>query len=208
MDHEYPRHEIYIHNVTRLSAYGDDVKSSFKKIDKHEKKYENNLYKKYGTTRKCWGVVLDIVNDMLVWIVVTIIATKLTCHYTRGECMVDAIYIAEACVHGDQINWSSYLLQELFEGANDVYSWSTYFVFRYLFNPLSMSKWCLPEGHDIATIAKEEPHAYMYAPWRSTEDTVNREFNDLAFGYWYNKMVIGWMLFHGCLFLYWTNTLL
>jgi len=32
-------------------------------------------------------------------------------------------------------------------------------------------------------IADSEPLAYAYAPWRSTKDTVNGEFNDLAFGH-------------------------
>jgi len=62
---------------------------------------EKNLYKKYGTTQKGWGVVLDMTNNMSVYVANTIIATKLTCHCTRGECMLDSISIVEACVHGD-----------------------------------------------------------------------------------------------------------
>lgn len=55
---------------------------------------------------------------------------------------MDFIFVAEACVRGDQLNWSSYLLHELFEAANDVYVLSTYFVFGFLLIPLAMSKWC------------------------------------------------------------------
>lgn len=43
------------------------------------------------------------------------------CQYTKGECTMDAIYVAEACFRGEQMNWCSYLLSELFEACDYVY---------------------------------------------------------------------------------------
>lgn len=66
LDHEYPIYAIDIHKVIGLSAYGFDVHSAkFQKTTKRGKKTgENNLYKKYGTTEKGQGDVLDMINNM------------------------------------------------------------------------------------------------------------------------------------------------
>lgn len=80
------------------------------------------MYKKYGTTRKGSEVVLDMINNMPVRVVATIIATKFMRHFTRGECSLDALYVAEACVHRSQLNWSSYLLTKLFDVSHYVYN--------------------------------------------------------------------------------------
>jgi len=85
LDLEYPIHAIHIYRIIGLPTYGTDVGWDFQKTAKRGKKIdENNLYKNYGTTRKCHGVVLDMVNNMSVRAAAIIIATKLMCHYTRG----------------------------------------------------------------------------------------------------------------------------
>jgi len=79
LDREYAIHAIDIHNITRVSTYGVDVKLTFHKIAKRGKKMdENNLYKKYGTTWKGWGVFLDMINNMLIYFVAIVISSKLT----------------------------------------------------------------------------------------------------------------------------------
>jgi len=147
LDRENPIHAEDIYRLTGLFVYGVDVSSAFQKNDKRSKKTDvTNLYKMYGTTGKGREAVLDMINNMLVRVFATIIATKLMRHFTRVVCSLDVISVGEACVRGDQLNWSSYLLNELFDGSHDVYTWPTYFVFGYLLLPLAMYKWCTLEG--------------------------------------------------------------
>lgn len=68
-----------------------------------------------------------MIKNMVVCAATTIITTKVMRNYARGECMLDAIFVVEAYLCGDQLNQFNYILQELFEAANDVYAWSTYF---------------------------------------------------------------------------------
>ena len=84
-------------------------------------------------------------------------------HYIRGECSLDAISVREAYVKGEQLNWSSYLLKELFEAYEDVHARARYFIFGYLVIPLAMLKWCPPEGRDLAPILDDELLTYAYA---------------------------------------------
>jgi len=51
-----------------------------------------------------------------------------------------------------------------------------------------MSKWCAPEGHNLAIISEYEPISYSYAPWHNNEDIVKKEFHDLSFSHSLKKM--------------------
>lgn len=116
-------------------------------------------------------------------------SNKLMRHYTSGEYSLDAIFVVEACVKEGQLNWSSYLCNELFEDDEDVNARLTYFIFGYFLIPLSMFNWCPHEGRDIEPVANDEPLTYSYAPRRNIKDLTNRDFNEHAFEKWCNKMV-------------------
>jgi hypothetical protein len=43
------------------------------------------------------------------------------CKYTKGECTMDAIAVAEFRKNGAPMNWSKYMLTELFQACADVH---------------------------------------------------------------------------------------
>ena len=42
-------------------------------------------------------------------------------HYTKGECTLDTISIAEHCIQGVRLNWCLFVLKELFAAYEENY---------------------------------------------------------------------------------------
>jgi len=88
------------------------------------------------------GAVIDLINNEQIKFSCHIIVGKLMQHYTKGECSLDAIYVAKSYNKGEKLNWSNFMLSELFETCKDVYKCATCFIFGYLVILLAIMKWC------------------------------------------------------------------
>jgi len=100
--------------------------------------------------------------------------------FSKNECMLDTILVAEHCCEGVVLNWSKFLLNELFEACEYVYMRSTNFIFKYFLMTLAMWKWC--------EITDEKPLALTYTPWRTFGNPNNKEINEMCFKDWYQKI--------------------
>lgn len=118
-----------------------------------------------------------------------IIAGKTMRHYMKNECALDAISVAEHCCQGEVLNWSTFVLNELFEACEDVYRRGTSFVFGYILILLEMLKWRPPKEREMATIFEGQPIALCYGPWRASGESSTKEINEITLRDWYEQMI-------------------
>ena len=83
------------------------------------------------------------------------------------------------------LNWSTYVLNELFEACDDVYRRGTSFVFGYLLMSLAMWKWRPPKEMEMAPILERQPIVFLYDPCMASGDPSIKEINEIAFRDWY-----------------------
>ena len=102
-------------------------------------------------------------------------------HYTKGECTLDTIAVAEHCIEGIQLNWCSFILHELFEACEDNYRRATGFIYGYLIMAFAMWKRSFPGRRIPAEILKNQPLAMKYTPWRVSSDPSLKEANEEGF---------------------------
>lgn len=111
-------------------------------------------------------------------------------HFSKNECTLDAILVAEHCYNGEVLNWSTFILNELFEAYEDIYKRSTNFIFGYILMTLAMLKWKPSKGRDMMQIRDDQPITLRYEPWRASRDPSIKEINEVAFSDWYGTMLI------------------
>ena len=100
------------------------------------------------------GLKLDNINKDNIQFSYYLIAGKTMRHFTRNECILDTVSIAEHYCQGVILNWLAFVLNELFEACEDVYWRSIGFVLGYLVMALEMWKWRPPLERQRATIAE------------------------------------------------------
>jgi len=110
-------------------------------------------------------------------------------HFTRDEYILDTISIAKHCCEGEVLNWSTFVLNELFEACEYVYRRSIGFVFGYLLMTLEMWKWKSPLERQMETITEDHPIALRYEPWKASGDRNTKEINKKAFKSWNEQML-------------------
>lgn len=89
---------------------------------------------------RCKGRKNDMIKKIVIRFTCYIIASKTMRHFTRNECTLDAIFVAEHCCKGEVFNWFSFILNKLFEACEDIYRWNTNFLFGYILMSLVMWK--------------------------------------------------------------------
>lgn len=146
LNKEYPIHVVDLQRLTGLSVVGVTISTAFQTISNTRKTGNDNYYNKYNTQRGGKDVLIEPINTPNVKFGCYIIVEKLMRHFSRNECTMDTISVAENCVQGAQLNWCSFLLQELFEACKDVYKGATHFIYGYIVVTLAMWKWCPLEG--------------------------------------------------------------
>jgi len=190
LDREYPIHTEDIYRLTGLANMGNVVSAAFQTGAKRGKKpTEDNIYTRYGMEQGGKGAKLDKINKDNIRFACYQIARKTMRHFTRNEYTLDTVSIAEHCYQGEILNWATFVLNKLFEVCEDVYRWSTGFVFEYLVMTLAMWKWRPPPERQMATIAEDQPIALRYEPWRASGDPNVKEINEATFRGWYAQMV-------------------
>jgi hypothetical protein len=119
-----------------------DVIDGFQGLGKHgHKKGTLSLYEKYNTQQGGRGALIELIKDEKIWCACYIITGKVMKNYTRGECTLDAIAVAEFVKNGTRMNWCQYLLTEMFQACVDVHDRMTYFIYGYLLISFAMWKW-------------------------------------------------------------------
>jgi hypothetical protein len=73
-------------------------------------------------------------------------------NYTKGKCMLDAIFIIDFCKQGAPLNWCKYFLTEMLHDYADVHEKVGYFIYNYLLVTFTMWKWRSPQGRELAMI--------------------------------------------------------
>jgi len=119
-----------------------------------------------------------------------IIPSKTMRHFSRNECTMDAISVVEHCCKGEILNWSAFILNELFEACEDVYRQSTNFLFGYILMSLAMWKWRLPREREMMNFGEGQPIALHYKPWRASGDPITKDINEMTFRDWYELMLM------------------
>ena len=100
-----------------------------------------------------------------------------------------SISIAEHCVQGARLNWSSFLLKELFAACEDNYKRTTNFIYGYLLLAFVMWKWHLPPIRTPAELTVSQMLAMRYSPWQVSTAPSSRQVNAEAFREWYGMMI-------------------
>ena len=111
---------------------------------------------------KWWGkgTKLDRINKDNIRFSCYLIIGKMMREFTRNECTLDTVSIAEHCCEGEIFNWATFVLNELYTG----------FVFGYLVITLAMWKWRPPLERQMATITENQPISLKYEAWRASGD--------------------------------------
>ena len=142
---------------------------------------DSDLYTKYGTRRGGKGAKIDLFNKPEIWFACYLIASKMMRHYTKGECTLDTISIAEHCTWGAKLNWCSFVLKELFAACEENYRRTTSFIYGYLILAFAMWKWHLPPIREPAETTISQPLAMKYTPWQVSLDPSTKQVNAAAF---------------------------
>jgi hypothetical protein len=79
-----------------------------------------------------------------------LISGKVMKNYTKGECTLDAITVAEFTKNGALMNWCKYFLTKLLQACMDAHENIGYFIYGYLLVSFSMWKWQSPKGRNIS----------------------------------------------------------
>jgi len=58
-------------------------------------------------------------------------------------------------------------MDEFFAAYKDAYKRDTYFIYGYVVVAITMMKWCLQEGQNLAEIPNGEYLTLMYPPWQA-----------------------------------------
>lgn len=191
LDKEYPIHVEDISWLTGLSIGGNTVSSAFQTGAKRVKKRsEDNIYAKYGTKQGGRGAKLDIINKVNIRFPYYLVVGKTMCHFTKNECTLDAILVVEHYFQGEVLNWSTFVLNELFEDYEYVYKKATNFMFGYILMSLAMWKWKPLKERELATIVEGQPLELCYEPWRASGDPNTKEINEIAFKDWCEQMLV------------------
>lgn len=190
LEREIPIHAEDISRITGLSAEGKDVSTKFQNVSKRAKNSGGcDYYNKYETKRGGKGANIDLINNPTVKFSYYLIASKTMRHYTKGECTLDTILVTEHYIQGAQLNWCTFLMNELFEACEDNYRRATRFIYSYLVMAFSMWKWTHPGIRQLAEITHDQPMALKFTPWRVSGDPSTKEVNEEAFSFWYKQMV-------------------
>lgn len=153
LDREYPIHVNDIHRLIGLSDEGNSVNTTFQVGAKRAKKHEEeNYYANYGTERGGRGTKIDMISKMDMRFACYIIAGKTMRHFAKNECTLDTISVVEYCCKGKVLNWSAFILNELFEACEDIYWRNTNFLFGYILMSLMKCKWRPPSGRGMIPI--------------------------------------------------------
>jgi hypothetical protein len=181
LDRRYLIHENDIHQLIGLSLEGEDVDKGFQGPRKHgKKKGEVILYEKFHTHRGGRTSRIDPIILETVQMAYYIIANKVMRSYYKGECTLDALFVADFFPNGVVFNWCSYLLEELLAACEESQEKGRTFTYGYLLISFSMSKWKPPMGRQLA-LAKKGHLAKIFKPWHSRADQENQEFNNVIF---------------------------
>jgi hypothetical protein len=135
-----------------------------------KKKGEPNLYERFHTQGGGGGCTAKI-DPILPETVRTgcyIIANKVMRSYYKGECMLDALSVADFCANGVVFNWCSYLLEELLVACEEAQEKGGTFTYGYLLMAFTMLKWKPPIGRPLV-LADKGHLAKMFEPWHSRD---------------------------------------
>jgi len=182
LDKEYPIHVDDIQGLTELSATWNEISTPFQAGAKQAKKEgDNDYYRKYNTKQGGRGAKIDLINKENIRFTCYIIAGKVMLNFSRNECTLDIISVMKHCSDRVSLNWTTFLLNELFEACKDVYRRRTNIIFKYFIMTLAMWKWCPPTQRDLAEITDEQSLALRYTPWRTSKDPSSKEINKATF---------------------------
>lgn len=105
LDKEYPVHVEDISHLTGLSKGWNAISTTFQtRVKRGKKNLEENIYARYGTEQGGRGAKLDRINKVDIKLYCSLIAGKTMHHFTKNECTLDAISMAEHCCKGEVLN--------------------------------------------------------------------------------------------------------
>ena len=64
---------------------------------------------------------IDLINNPAVKFTCYVIVGKTMRHYTKGEYTLDTISVVEHYLQGTELNWCTFMLNELFKACEDNY---------------------------------------------------------------------------------------
>jgi hypothetical protein len=109
-----------------------------------------------------------------------LIMGKVMCKYTKGECTLDTIAMAEFNENGAPLNWYKYLLTELFQACADAHDQAKYFIYCSLLVTFAMWKWKSSRGCSIAHNV-DGPIAKIFEPWHFLPTSTNEVAHNVTF---------------------------
>jgi len=142
LEKEYPIHVDDIHHLIGLLAGVNVVATTFQGGTKRAKKEgDKNYYEKYNIKHGGRGVRIDLITKDEIKFSYYIIARKTMRLFSMNECTLDTILAMEHFCQGEVLNWSTFVLNVLFEVYEDIYKRSMNFIFGYILMNLEMWKW-------------------------------------------------------------------
>jgi hypothetical protein len=185
----YPIHAEDIHQITGLSIEGEDVSKGFQGPSKHgKKKGEPSLYEIFHTQRGGCIAKIDPILPEITRTTFYVISSKVMRSYYKGECMLDALSVADVCANGAMFNWCSYFLEELLVACEEDQEKGGTFTYGYLLISFDMLKWTPPSGRPLSPTDKGRLEN-MFETWHSRSDSENTKFNNATLLKWYNQLL-------------------
>jgi hypothetical protein len=98
-----------------------------------------------------------------------IISSKVMQSYYKGECTLNALYVADFYANGAVFNWYNYLLEEILVVCEEAQEKGGTFTYGYLLITFTMWKWKPPMGRQLE-LADKGCLAKLLEPWHSRVD--------------------------------------
>lgn len=106
-----------------------------------KKEGDKDYYEKYKAKHGGRGTKVDIITKDKIKFSCYIISLKTMRHFAKNEGTLEVISVAEHFCQGEVLNWSAFVLNELFEACENIYKRSKNFIFGYILMTLAMWKW-------------------------------------------------------------------
>jgi hypothetical protein len=75
-------------------------------------------------------VLIAPIKDEQVFMACYLIVRKVMWNYTRNECTLDVIIVAEFSKNGAPLNWCKYLLTKMLQACADAHDKAGYFIYN------------------------------------------------------------------------------
>jgi hypothetical protein len=179
-----------IHQITGLSMKGPDPQQ-FYPGKASDRSLAQRIKEAYGEVEKGKrGYKVASIQDGTVHLTFQLIAGKLVRKNHPTQVTGFMVDLAGKCVEGMQMNWASYLVNELEKDCREAQDLGYEFHYSWLIILITFVTWKMPEGATFPEIEPSEPLATRFSTLWYTNDMTKQWQSNVMFHAYYQQLKV------------------